>query len=184
MGWAPLWRWGGFLGEEVGSRMPCFLAEGGGTWHSLGTSWLTHTRPPRPLLAGCPGAGTLLLQPPATQCVQAGPCRGARVLTRCIAPVALRAAHHGHQPRPGPVPVSRVWGEGPGLPPAGVPGCHTTNTPGPLVPGEAGGWGAKAVEVGHRASAGGGPLHRSAPGASASSCVSWARVANASCRGH
>lgn len=69
----------------------------------------THTLPPRrPLLAGRAGAGPELLQPPATQHVQAGQRQGTRVFTRRVALLALRAAPLGHLPPPGPVPVSEL----------------------------------------------------------------------------
>lgn len=91
----------------------------------------------RPLLAGRPGAGTALLQPPATQLMQAGPRRGARVLARRVTLLALRAARLGRRPRPGPVPVSRgVAGRDQPLPGAcggllgpGSPWHHCTGSP-------------------------------------------------------
>ena len=88
----------------------------------------------RPLLAGRPGAGAAVLQSPATQRLQAGPRRGAWVLARRVALLALRAACLGRRPRPGPVPVSRgMRGRGQPLPGAWV-SC-LLGTPGSSVRG-------------------------------------------------
>lgn len=97
-----------------------------------GVEWAHRMPPRRPLLAGRPGAGPALFQPPATQHVQAGPRRGAWVFARCVTRLALWAAPLGRHPRPGPMPVSRgAAGKGWPLPEAWV-SC-LLGTPGPWL---------------------------------------------------
>lgn len=140
---------------------------------------LTPRCPPRPLLAGCPGAGAALLQPPAPQPVQAGQRQGAWVLARRLALLTVRAATLGHQPQPGPIPVSRAQRAGlapprsPGLLPTGDPTPHPTPTlafPGTGTRSPRVRWGTKVCRWAPE------PQSEEAVnlGASASSSVEWA----------
>lgn len=94
----------GLAGGERGGVGACAPARRASPRGGAGSH--TPLPPRRPLLAGRAGAGPALLQPPATQHVQAGQRQGARVFARRVALLALRAARLGRLPRPGPVPVS------------------------------------------------------------------------------